>query len=393
MGKQSARLYFEGQDHKDIFFQGCYHDKMYKGSELVWEKLHGDKYFVSKINDEIFVFYIDSKTFKQSNNAYAQDVAMKNDVLSFLGSGNIYISENGSYWTKTGFVAPENIPVEYLKINIGNSSSQVYAYIFKEKALVGIAVINNDGTCNQYTTNATFDPNPSGDLESLPYAIKNCDGIYPERVLRRFMIVNNSPYLDAYVHIGKIENDNIVYYGKTFLTYEDTIYFAFFLNNYVYCYCDKVVEYASIGSGFGAVNSTSISLELSDFKAKEVIFIGNKVVVYGIEHDDNLNPIPIIIESTDYFNFTKTILPNSIFVKELNSNSNIEISLISGFGDYEFVFGSIKESAYFENKQIADAEHIGIGIRRIADDYITGFAYIDNLHFDESENNICWMFN
>lgn len=39
MGKQSARIYFQGKDHKEIYYQGHYHDAMYIGSTLVWEKL------------------------------------------------------------------------------------------------------------------------------------------------------------------------------------------------------------------------------------------------------------------------------------------------------------------------------------------------------------------
>lgn len=39
MGKQSARMYYRGNDHKDIYFQGNYHGAMYKGSKLVWRKL------------------------------------------------------------------------------------------------------------------------------------------------------------------------------------------------------------------------------------------------------------------------------------------------------------------------------------------------------------------
>ncbi len=42
MGKQSSRIYFDGADHKDIYFQGKCHDKMYIGSELVWEKKRGE---------------------------------------------------------------------------------------------------------------------------------------------------------------------------------------------------------------------------------------------------------------------------------------------------------------------------------------------------------------
>lgn len=39
MGMQSARMFFHGKDHKDVYFQGSFHKAMYKGDELVWQKL------------------------------------------------------------------------------------------------------------------------------------------------------------------------------------------------------------------------------------------------------------------------------------------------------------------------------------------------------------------
>lgn len=46
MGRQSSRLYFQGKDHKDIYYNGHYHDAMYLSDSngnvtLVWEKLKG----------------------------------------------------------------------------------------------------------------------------------------------------------------------------------------------------------------------------------------------------------------------------------------------------------------------------------------------------------------
>lgn len=43
MGKQSARIYFQGKDHKEIYYQGHYHDAMYIGNTLVWEKLKAEE--------------------------------------------------------------------------------------------------------------------------------------------------------------------------------------------------------------------------------------------------------------------------------------------------------------------------------------------------------------
>lgn len=51
MGKQSARLYYQGKDHKDIFFHEKYHGKMFKNGQILWEKLFPDEYFVMKNNN------------------------------------------------------------------------------------------------------------------------------------------------------------------------------------------------------------------------------------------------------------------------------------------------------------------------------------------------------
>ncbi len=41
MGRQSSRIYFQQQDHKGIYFNSHYHDKMYLGDALIWEKFNG----------------------------------------------------------------------------------------------------------------------------------------------------------------------------------------------------------------------------------------------------------------------------------------------------------------------------------------------------------------
>ncbi len=67
MGKQSSRLIYQGKDHKEIIcmdkFYGYYfHDKLYKGNLLVWEKIYPEKCFV--FIDDLFdqtsiLFFLD----------------------------------------------------------------------------------------------------------------------------------------------------------------------------------------------------------------------------------------------------------------------------------------------------------------------------------------------
>lgn len=40
--KQSSTIWYQGNPHKEIYFQGHYHDKMYKGSQLIWQKLNDE---------------------------------------------------------------------------------------------------------------------------------------------------------------------------------------------------------------------------------------------------------------------------------------------------------------------------------------------------------------
>ncbi len=46
MGKQSSRLIYRGKDIKDLYYMGKRIFKMYKGNQLVWEKLIGDEYLI-----------------------------------------------------------------------------------------------------------------------------------------------------------------------------------------------------------------------------------------------------------------------------------------------------------------------------------------------------------
>ncbi len=70
MGKQSARLIYRGKDHKDIYFQGHYHDAMYLGYELLWHKIRQEGYYVfivdngkeGRFQEGIYIITFDEKT-------------------------------------------------------------------------------------------------------------------------------------------------------------------------------------------------------------------------------------------------------------------------------------------------------------------------------------------
>lgn len=56
MGKQSARLYYKRKDHKDIYYKGHYHVKMYKGDQLIWEKIKPSAW--KKIDRDLLITFL-----------------------------------------------------------------------------------------------------------------------------------------------------------------------------------------------------------------------------------------------------------------------------------------------------------------------------------------------
>ncbi len=41
MGRQSARIFYNGKDHKDVFYNGNYHNAIFMDGKIVWQKLAG----------------------------------------------------------------------------------------------------------------------------------------------------------------------------------------------------------------------------------------------------------------------------------------------------------------------------------------------------------------
>lgn len=89
MGKQSARLYYQGKDHKDIFYRGNFHNKMYKGSQLLWEKLYPDAYFLGTIRKSDRGFY-QYKTIILSKDGVEESV----QGITYMSDYTIYITED-----------------------------------------------------------------------------------------------------------------------------------------------------------------------------------------------------------------------------------------------------------------------------------------------------------
>lgn len=80
MGKQSARIFFQGKDHKEIYFDGKYHNAMYQGNKLIWKKLKSAGW--EKFETEMY------------------GVCCGNGVILTADYDHIYTSTDGIIWTQ-----------------------------------------------------------------------------------------------------------------------------------------------------------------------------------------------------------------------------------------------------------------------------------------------------
>lgn len=88
MGQLSARIYFAGTDHKDIYYSGNYHEKMYVGTELVWEKLKKNRIWET----------IDLYKFGFTAAYVVYDIAYGNGVFLYVTPVRVGCSEDGTEW-------------------------------------------------------------------------------------------------------------------------------------------------------------------------------------------------------------------------------------------------------------------------------------------------------
>lgn len=99
MGRQSSRLYFRGKDHKDIYYNGHYHDAMYLSDgegnlTLVWEKLKGELIpYISMVS------YVGGKYYL---------VAESSEFTTDLGYPVLYEGESLSKMKKRGLIFEDN---------------------------------------------------------------------------------------------------------------------------------------------------------------------------------------------------------------------------------------------------------------------------------------------
>lgn len=93
MGKQSSRLIYREKDIKDLVYQGNFLHKLYKGNELVWEKLY--RYFVQV--GVLLAFDLESKKYINDTTLYFVTELKRNNtsaiaILYEIETGKVFFA-------------------------------------------------------------------------------------------------------------------------------------------------------------------------------------------------------------------------------------------------------------------------------------------------------------
>lgn len=388
MGKQSARLYYDGKDHKDIYFQENYHWKMYKGNEKIWEKLIGNEYIANYTritdieNKSIYkeaAHLISIKHFISDGKRFFMIADSKNHKNGFFSS------EDGIYYkyftdyensidessvvlrpVKNGIYILSHTVPEIFNNHDYHYSMTSYLFdnnmdVLKVKDVFSLEFIDTPKTDFQYITPIIFDS------DNIPFAyyssIENSE---------------NKIYGYLYVKNNKIWKANVL----------DSTVSPF---STVASFCIKNVFYIIYRDGLGSSAHNVFWYNLDEKKTgvyKHVLeadinwhtqfYLNGKAYIYA----KNKNGRLFCLETSNFSSFKKTEIKEKISVKSW-SGQIVEIHMIEfGNGMQINAPTACSKFGYFENKKMIQKNCILLNFTSNL-----RLVYIDNMYFEESENN------
>lgn len=156
MGKQSARLWYELKDHKDIIFGGYHHDKMYVGGTLVWEKieqhpLYSQFFMVGDVISSYGPHVVDEYGVRLALN---EGAVVEKCAVYLTGSGSSY--KRTIACTGTGITSAKYVPYLAYQGKIiydGLNTSGINTFVLSKNSY-GVWNYSNYSTINANLTDA-----------------------------------------------------------------------------------------------------------------------------------------------------------------------------------------------------------------------------------------------
>lgn len=410
MGKQSSRMIYRGKDHKDIFFQGHYHDAMYKGTELVWHKIRREGYYSIIVRTkmrEMLVLIFNEKTgefeeiMKIKNNT--ESPAYYIPLLSSADGERIYVSTLGTESLAAASIDGINFGntnLDYEDIYYGFWTGDHYysnyiwslyqsgsyylskvEVIFKNQVFsvnpktvhTGLSVGDRD---YEYTNIEVREYNAFlklvGKNGKFPVHLHRTYYYYKDTKKKKFICVLK--YYD-------VENETIGEITEISQEDLDGLYVSpvFFVNNKYIFFIDKLLK-NNIHKTYGYYSEDGINYNdffMDSFKGAGIGVLPSYVAfrdgVYYIYTSDkyNQNDISSIVNLTiDFEHFFEKELP---FEVDIDGNKINVKKMVYGLNLDDYI--------YFYNGERSNPEY---GMLSRYENYI---CYLDNMFFRESKGN------
>lgn len=425
MGKQSARMVYRGKDHKDIYYQGHYHDAMYKGNHLVWRKLY-DRYCSFNANR---VIELDSREIIAGSESIYQYTAVQHN-------DNYSIATFRVIETKECFVAFSSDLLKWKRIIeldeiMDNNHYLTTAYVanfngfwvyqIDRKSVYFIEIDDYEKTYTVISTemtNTDLFPFQSGGVSNNFYAIKRKQinnnvlciakktGELEEKKLGYPFNTNTSPvpgtmFTNIDDHIYIVSDYETTYTTRTYLFHIsdfDTDFITTAFDSYRSSYFHKTrigidIIYSGAaqilllfhnGIGEGAYGNVVHTDWYDNMEFYRINPNGN--LEFILQKDENKDLMMPLYGSNKHDKFRLRLLmdkylpPNTInpldegtaYYSQLNKGSasdymNTSLEIVENYRNFECIIGK------YENSD-------GILV-----------VYIDNLFFEESEGNFAFI--
>lgn len=390
MGKQSARLYYRGNDHKDIFFQNHYHSKMYKGGKLVWEKLLGNEYIVFQFNNEIKVLDIENKqVYKDAADYLRKLVNVENFILSNIDSHShndgVFMSKDGTHytyelewnepsdadWTTTDYYVSNN-GLYVLKSNDSSGTTKTYYKMYSflldgnEKIAANYNVFEKEISENLYIEQGKISVN-TYNSSKIPFFVyrdkrkEQATFYYVENNIINSIDLNIPDFYSGATKMYFCIN-NVFY-----IIYQNGLYLSKY-NVYSYNFDDSI----------GEIYINAIEISYQDLNYFPTWFyLNDKAYIYALLKSGELH----CYETSDFKSFKRTECNRNFSIKYVNG----ETVDFSGYEGFSFTFPSNTRSCgYFINNTMTQKECMLL-FPTLVGTY--GAVFMDNMYFNDSEGN------
>lgn len=417
MGKQSARLYYQGNDHKDVVFREKGHDKMYKGSSLLWEKIFPDgDYFLSNVNygghssyDFVRVYPKTKEVCTESTprpDNYIYKCGFENASQKYFFTAGGMISKNGKTFYKGGMWNTILATERQDKYWIGDdfiipsamSSSGPYGQMAK-------IIENKDGTITveNYAIDSDFD-------------FSETRNVYGYGTNYIFIDIGTGSVSESvyYQKVGRIDkNGHCEELHIRLPGYKTSIYYIVNCGTILYIYTLSLGAPDSketIFTWYKSDESLSTFMEISREYVMPIgnpIKVGEKSIYYT--NTDYMYGLMIFSAAGIAYKAVGTINVNivnrdneTLVIKRELENLSYHISLFELVSSYYFSNDYNRRSscaAYVKNGKIDNSNPPGI-VFDVAKEYtkedgkkthIRFVVYLDNFYFEESDGNFAYI--